>query len=108
MNGILDMEWEIVNQAYVHKWYGYREPHINTEDAISHWVETATCVAVTLEGDMPRIIAPHGIDDLVNLVVRPSPSFIDKPDVFFKRVRSKKWLEKWPKLRVIATDSAKN
>ncbi len=56
---------------------------------------------VTLENEEPKIVAPHGIDDLVNLIVRPTPSRKGDLSIFYKRIESKKWLEKWPKLRVV-------
>lgn len=100
MNDRLGLRWEIVNQAYAHKWHDH-EPYLSTSEGISHWVETPTCVAVTLENGEPRIIAPHGIDDLVNLKVRPSPSRRNNLDLFYKRIKDKEWLLKWPKLDVV-------
>lgn len=101
MNGVLGLEWEIVNQAYTHKWHEREIPYENTSEALSEWVETPTCVAVTLVNGEPHIIAPHGIADLVKLVIRPSPSHRDKLDIFYKRIEDKKWLLKWPKLKII-------
>jgi len=100
MSGTFGLRWEIINQAYTHKWYNH-EPYSTTEEGISHWVETPTCVAVTLENGEPVIIAPHGINDLVNLKVKPSPSSSDNLDLFYKRIEDKKWLSKWPKLEVV-------
>lgn len=91
--------WEIKNQAYMHTRHG-DEPYSSTEEALSKWVETPTCVAVTLKQGKVRIVAPHGIDDLVNLIVRPSPACTSGLKYFHKRIQDKKWLEKWPKLQV--------
>lgn len=99
MRGKLGLEWEIVNQAYTHKWHNRTQSYKNAAEALGEWVETATCVAVTLENRHPVIIAPHGIDDLVNLIVRPTPT-TDMP-TFNRRYQSKKWLEKWPKLKLV-------
>ncbi len=101
MNGILGLRWEIVNQSYTHKWHDRDVSYKNTEEALSEWVETPTCVAVTLNNGEPKIIAPHGIDDLVNLLVRPAPSHRKNLDLFYNRIESKNWLKKWPKLRVV-------
>jgi hypothetical protein len=100
MNGRLGLEWEIVNQAYTHKWHDHK-PYTSTAEGISHWVETPTCVAVTLKDGKPIIISPHGIEDLVNLIVRPTPSRINSLDLFHQRIESKNWLSKWPKLKII-------
>lgn len=99
------LNWEVVNQAYAHKWYTIKPPpYTSSEDAVSKWPETATCVGVKIENGKLKLLAPYGIEDLVNLVVRPSPVFIDKENVenvVIERVEKKKWLEKWPKLKVI-------
>lgn len=101
MNDILGLDWEIVNQAYAHRWHNRDAQYSNTAEALSEWVDTPTCVGVTLVRGEPKIIAPHGIDDLVNLIVRPSPSHRGNLNTFYHRIESKKWLEKWPKLKII-------
>jgi len=101
MNGQLGLKWEIVNQSYTHKWHDREISYKNATEALSEWVETPTCVAVTLENGEPKIIAPHGIADLVNCIVRPSPSRKGDLNTFYERVESKRWLEKWPKLKIV-------
>lgn len=101
MNGKLGIEWEIVNQVYTHKWHDRGDQYIDTEDAISNWAETATCIGVTIKKGELKIIAPHGIDDLVNMIVRPGPAFLNNLDFFHSRYKDKKWLKKWSKLRVV-------
>ena len=100
MSGTLGLRWEIKNQAYMHIRHNHH-PYESTAEGISHWVETATCVAITLEDGELKIIAPHGINDLVNLVVRPSPTRTSDLDLFYKRIKDKQWLLKWPKLKVV-------
>lgn len=100
MSGTLGLRWEIKNQAHMHLRHDH-QPYKSTAEGISHWVETATCVAVTLKNGELEIIAPHGIDDLVNLIVRPSPTRTDNLDLFYNRIEDKQWLLKWPKLKVI-------
>ena len=98
------LNWEVVNEAYAHKWYTIKPPpYISSEDAVSKWPETATCIGVKVENRKLRLIAPHGIGDLVNLIIRPSPASIDEGNVkniVVERVNNKKWLEKWPKLKL--------
>jgi uncharacterized protein len=77
------------------------EPYASTFDALSRWVETATAIAVTLDGNRVKLIAPYGVGDLVNLIVRPTPLFKDRLQTFQDRVTAKQWLVKWPKLRVV-------
>jgi hypothetical protein len=101
MSGTLGIDWEIVNQAYTHTWHNRDIQYTDTAEGLSEWVETPTCVGVTLVNGEPKIIAPHGIDDLVNLVIKPTSSHKGDLSIFYKRIESKKWLEKWPKLRVV-------
>lgn len=99
------LNWEVVNEAYAHKWYTIKPPpYTSSEDAISKWPETATCIGVKIENGKLKLIAPYGVEDLVNLVIRPSPAFIDSDNVeniVVGRIKEKKWLKKWPKLKVV-------
>jgi len=92
------IDWEIVNQVYAHKWNNL-PPYTSSENAISQWPETATGIGVKIESGELKLIAPHGIDDLVNLIVRPSPRFLDGLARVKERAKKKQWFEKWPKLQ---------
>jgi hypothetical protein len=92
------INWEIVNEAFAHKWNNAL-PSESTFDAISKWPETATCIGLKLEKGELKMIAPYGIDDLINLIIRPSPKFSLGKVRVKQRVEEKKWLEKWPKLK---------
>ena len=51
---------------------------------------------------MVEVAAPLGLDDLFNLVVRPTVKFrADKRQVYLNRLRSKNWLATWPDLKVL-------
>lgn len=91
--------WEIVNEAYAHVWNDL-PPYTSTTDAIAHWPETATSIGVTLEDGELKLIAPYGIEDLVNLVVRMSPQFPEGIQVAKERIEKKKWFEKWPRIKL--------
>lgn len=75
-----DAPWEVVNQARVHLWHRNSagvppEPAASLAAGIAAWPETATCVAVRLTQDgQVCIVAPHGLADLFDLVLRPSPT----------------------------------
>lgn len=93
--------WEAVNQSYAHVWHN-RPPYKDAVEALSEWVETATCVAVRLgENDKLTLFAPHGISDLVNLIVRQNPSCGGDLYVFKERIERKHWLSIWPRLKVV-------
>ena len=92
--------WSVRNQARMHIRNNDR-PYVSSEDALSHWLETPTCIALRLESDDTlKIIAPHGVRDLLSLDVRPTPSGLRKPDIYKSRIEAKDWGAKWPKLKI--------
>jgi hypothetical protein len=92
------IKWSVKNQARMH----FRNNHlkyINTENAISYWPETATAIAVRLNlNDKIEILAPYGLNDLFNLIVKPTPNF--DLIVFQKRVNEKEWKKQWKNLKL--------
>lgn len=101
----MPVDWEVVNQARVHLFKDV-VPHTSAEDGMAHWTETATAVAATLDRGEVKIIASYGIDDLINMVVRSCPKYPAGELKMRERVIKKKWLEKWPNLKVINNDDA--
>ena len=96
-----DVKWSTKNMARMHGVNGSGDsPYSSTEDGIAHWPETATSIGIRLCENKLNLVAPYGIGDLVNLIVRPSPKFSGGNHIVSKRVSSKKWLETWPKLRL--------
>ncbi len=95
-------EWEVRNQARMHQ-YSHLDPFVSTEDGISHWVETATCVAVKLHKRRLKFIFCHGTDDLFNLVARPTRYFQTEQGLktFYGRIEKKEWKKRWPSLKVV-------
>lgn len=96
---IPDVPWEVVNQARAHRFHGHA-PYRSTTEALSHWVETATCIGVRLTTkNEVEVTAPHGISDLVSGLLRPVP---DRDLTTFEtRIRRKGWRDRWPKLRIV-------
>jgi len=95
-----DIPWSVHNQARMHEGNG-DAPYCNTEDAIRNWPETATAIAARVTDDKVEVIAPHGIDDLVAMVVRPTPAFLRKLPIYRSRLDSKNWARRWPRLQFI-------
>jgi hypothetical protein len=92
--------WSVKNQARMH-WRNGDAPYQSSEEAISRWPETATAVAVRRKAGATEILAPHGLDDLFGLVLRPTPAFSSqKLSIFDRRLARKRWLERWPLLSV--------
>lgn len=100
----LNVNWEVVNQAYAHK-YNDVPPYTSAVDGLAHWVETATCVAATLDKHgKVKVIAPWGVEDLLELKLRLAPCHKDSTQyekIFTERIVSKDWLKRWPKLKVL-------
>lgn len=95
-----DVPWSVKNQARMHLRNG-DAPYRDSEDAMRHWLETATCVGVRLDaGGGLRLIAPYGLDDLFGLRLRPTPSGRQRPDEYHGRLDSKGWARRWPLLSV--------
>ena len=90
--------WEVRNQFYMHTRNGVA-PYESVEDALSRWPETATGLGVRLENGSLKLIAPYGIDDLVNLIVKPCPKFHGGFKMVKERAEKKRWLKKWPSLK---------
>jgi uncharacterized protein len=98
--------WEATNQAAVHLWYeevfGFSVPTLHSsEEAVGTWPETATSVAVRLlSTDQIHIVAPFGLSELFNMVLRRNPSRVTR-EQFVQRLHSKQILRKWPRVQVI-------
>jgi uncharacterized protein len=101
-----DCSWDVTNQAHVHQWYeesfGIAVPALRSlEEGIATWPEYATCVGLSLTAkDELQVMAPHGLTDLFALRVRHNPARATA-DVFAARQSSKRWAERWPRLRIV-------
>lgn len=102
LSALFEASWSAKNQARMHV-VNNNDPFTSSEDGLAHWIETPTCVGVTLnEDDSLTLVAPHGIDDLVHLRVRPTNPNKDLV-LYRERVTKKKWKETWPKLEILDT-----
>jgi uncharacterized protein len=98
-----DIPWSVKNQARMHL-INNLPPYTSSVDAISKFPETVTALGVKLD-IMNQVIltAPCGIDDVINLVVNPTPYFFETEEhmqVYQERVRKKNWESIWDKVRV--------
>lgn len=96
------INWSVTNQARIHLFHNH-PPYKSASEGLSNWVETATCIGVKLNEKNELVItAPHGAHDLVNLILRPTPNSGATEGKFEERIANKKWLIKWPKLKVVS------
>lgn len=101
-----DLPWDVKNQAGVHLWFesifGHPvEPLASLEDAVATWPETATAVAVRLDArDRLTVIAPFGLGDLFNMVVRRNPRRVSA-STYSQRINSKRYTDRWPRVHIL-------
>ena len=94
--------WSARNQARMHL-RNDDPPYQDAEDGIRHWPETATAVAARIMGGRVELLAPYGVEDLVGLALRPTPTTAARPghlEAYRKRIQDKGWEQRWPCLRM--------
>nr|WP_238323367.1 nucleotidyltransferase family protein [Planococcus antarcticus] len=96
-----NVPWSVKNEARMHSRNGV-EPYISSTDAIAKFPETATALGIKLDKqDNLVLIAPHGIKDVINLTVRPTPYFTANKEriaVYENRIQKKNWKLTWNRL----------
>lgn len=78
-----DCQFDVKNHASFCRWRhndAHTEPHKSVTDGVSKWLHTATAVGVRLSPSGTfEWLAPHGIDDLWNGIIRPTPAQVANP-----------------------------
>ncbi|TWI63610.1 hypothetical protein IP91_03581 [Pseudoduganella lurida] len=99
--------WEVANQAAVHLWFEAQfghavEPLQSLEQAVASWPEYATSVGLRLrDDDAIEVIAPHGLDDLFNCIVRRNPARVSLA-TYRMRIAQKNYPARWPRVTIVA------
>jgi hypothetical protein len=93
------LPWSVKNQARMHTANG-DPPYADTADALRHWPETCTAIAVCSVESRVELLAPFGVSDLVTLTVSPTPAFAGKLDIYCARMARKQWVRHWPRPRI--------
>ena len=92
--------WSVKNQARMHM-RNDDGPYHSTSDAMSYWVEVETAVGVRLATNgLFELVAPFGIESLFEYTVTINDKR-RKHDDFITRIKSKRWLQHWPRLKII-------
>jgi uncharacterized protein len=98
-----DVPWSVKNQARMHV-INDIPPYTSSEDAISKFPETATALGVKLDSaDQLVLTAPCGIEDVLNLEVKPTPFFSETEEraaIYEERLLKKNWKAVWYKITV--------
>ncbi|MCA3365947.1 MAG: nucleotidyltransferase family protein [Roseomonas sp.] len=100
-----DMPWSVCNQARMYERNGHR-PYRDMADALAHWPETATAIAARLGPKGVEILAPFGVDDILALILRPTPAFRTSPEILLARLEAKGWRKRWPGLRLVGLNAS--
>jgi hypothetical protein len=95
-----DVPWSVRNQARMHARNG-DAPYADTADALRHWPERCTAIAARAAANGVELLAPFGVGDLVALIVRPTPAFARKMNIYLERLGEKNWQARWPDLKVM-------
>jgi hypothetical protein len=96
-----DVEWQVRNQARMHE-FNNDPPYRDTAQAMTFWLETCTAVGARLtEDDRIELVAPQGLDDLMNLVFRPTESGRKHYAAYRERIDTKPWRRRWPQATFI-------
>jgi hypothetical protein len=81
-------EFDVKNQASFAVWRKGRFPFESTADGISNWLLTTASVGVALNvNNEIELLAPYGLADLFNGIVRPTPRQADNPDAEAKKLQ---------------------
>jgi len=99
--------WSVKNEVRMHA-VNAIPPYSSSTDAISKFPETASSLGVKLDDQETVILtAPWGIDDALNLVVKPTPFFMETADrivLYKERLARKNWQAIWPQITFQAID----
>lgn len=94
-----EVEWDVKNQARVHLWRSIPASS-STLNGLLTWSEPATAVAIRLlDDDGLEILAPYGLDDLFDMVFRPTDHI--PFDEYLERVEKKALTSRWPRVTVV-------
>ena len=103
----LDVGIEVRNQARVHLWYPqkhglpYPALHSSTQ-GIDRFLTKNTQIGIRRTRGGHDIYAPHGFEDIVNMIVRPNPG--PNFSAANYEAKARRWKTLWPELTVLAAD----
>nr|WP_160155453.1 nucleotidyltransferase family protein [Geobacillus sp. TFV-3] len=108
-NILPNIPWSVKNEARMHV-VNNIPPYSSSVDAISKFPETATSLGVKLdEKDDIILVAPWGVDDVINLEVKPTPYFKESKElskIYEERITKKNWKDIWYKVKVFHIENS--
>ncbi|MGE7921250.1 nucleotidyltransferase family protein [Viridibacillus sp. NPDC093762] len=102
--GILvpNQPWSVKNQARMHMKNGFL-PYNSSFDGVAHFTEIPTAIAVKICHSELKIMAPYGLEDLFEKIVKPTPYYQNKSElssIYTERMQDKKWDTIWIDLSI--------
>jgi len=95
--------WSVKNEARMHVANNI-PPYSSSVDAISKFPETSTALGLSIdEWNHVILAAPCGIEDVVNLVVKPTSYFEETKEraaIYEERILKKNWKSKWSNIKI--------
>lgn len=94
--------WSVKNQARMHK-KNNLPPFRSSYEGVALFPETPTAVAVRIQDGELFIMAPYGLNDLFEMIVRPTPNYQAQEPlsyVYKKRMLEKQWEKSWPTITI--------
>jgi len=108
-NILPDIPWSVKNEARMHV-INDMPPFSSAVDAIAKFPETVTALGVKLDEKDDIILAtPWGVEDLINMEVRPTPYFAQAKElayVYEKRIAIKNWKATWHRIKIFHLQSS--
>ena len=103
----LGVRIEARNQARVHLWYTEKHalpypPLTRSSDGIDRFLSRNTMVGIRHPGNGYEVYAPHGLDDIADMIVRPNPGPNFSAENYEKKAA--RWKKLWPEITVLAAD----
>ena len=100
----LNLKIDVKNQARVHLWIKEKwginmQPLVSVEDAVASWPVTVACIGVRKEKEEYQIMAPYGLTDNLEMVLRPNKTTVMRESDF--NYKTQKWMKSWPELKLI-------
>lgn len=106
--GDLGAPVEVRNQARVHLWYPDKHrlpypPLQRSTEGIDRFLTRNTQVGIRRTTDGYDVYAPHGFDDIADLIVRPNPGANFSAANY--AAKAARWKGLWPELTVLPADT---
>jgi hypothetical protein len=100
----IEADIEVRNQARVHLWYSEKfgapyPPLTRATDGIDRFLMHAAQIGIRRNGDGFALYAPHGLDDIAEMIIRPNRTANFSATLY--RKKAERWKALWSELTVL-------